>query len=251
MFIMAKKRQKQVGFIGLPGEDLFDRFRGAKFIDLDNAYPNVPPVGADVLPQNTCAIIKRIVANGLAMKLDAILLDDGRGKCDMARMAAYILEKRSKAQVVRAANKNTIGKGAPICDSNLPPGEKARRILDGLTEPIKTDDLVFEPSPPAALWGVPAADLSLYDLFPAGTRLLGWFRCMENRTPALEELELEVKPGVPTVFFAQTFCHKNIIARHLANIHEGLYVDADGVISSSVRAKIEAFLKFNVVNKGR
>jgi hypothetical protein len=80
---------------------------------------------------------------------------------------------------------------------------------------------------------------------------LGWFRCLENRTPALEKLELEVTTGVPTVFFAQTFCHKNIMARHLATTHDGLDVDADGVISSSVRAKVEAFLKFNINDKGR
>jgi len=248
---MARKRQKLVGFIGWPAEEAFESFCGAQLIDLDNAYPNVPSAGADVLPQNTCAIVKRIVSNGLALKLDAIILDDGPGKCDMARMAGHILEKRANAPVIRAANSNSIGKGTPICDSTLPPGEKARRILDGLVEDVQTDDLIFEPHPPAAIWGVPAADLTLYDLFPAGTRLLGWFRCLENRTPALEKLEREVTTGAPTIFFAQTFCHKNIMARHLATIHDGLYVDADGVISSSVRAKIEAFLKFNVKDKGR
>ena len=248
---MGEDRQKLVGFIGWPAEEVLRSFRGARLIDLDNAYPGIPPAGADVLPQNTCAIIKRIVANGLAMKLDAIILDDGPGKCDMARMAAHVLEKRANARVIRAPNSNTVGKGTPICDSTLPPGEKARRILDGLVDEIKTDDLIFEPDPPAAIWGVPAADLSLYDLFPAGTRLLGWFRCLENRTPALETLEIEVTTRTPTVFFAQTFCHKNIMARHLATLHDGLYVDADGIISSSVRAKIEAFLKFNVKEKGR
>jgi len=243
---MGKERNKIVGFVGWPSEEAFERFPGAKFVDLDNAYPDVPAAGADILPQNTCAIIKRIVSNGLAMQLDAILVDDGPGKCDMARMVAYILERNTKAKIIRARNDNLEGRGTPICDSTLPPSEKAARILDSLTKRVETDDLVYEPDPPVAIWGAPAADLSLYDLFPPGAKLSGWFRCLENRTPALEELELEVSPCVPTVFFAQTFCHKNIIARHLANVHGGLYVDADGVIGSSARAKIEAFLKFNV-----
>ncbi len=250
LYVMGVGNRKLVGFVGLPAQAAFERFGGAEFVDLDNAYPGVPPAGADVLPQNTCAIIKRIVANGLAMPLDAILVDEGPGKCDMSRMAAYILENRTNAKVIRATNDNIEGRGTPVCDSTLAPSEKVVRIFDGLVKEVKTDDLEPEPSPPVAVWGVPAADLAFYDLFPPGTRLLGWFRCLENRTPALEKLELEVTPDVPTIFFAQTFCHKNIIARHLANLHGGLYVDADGVVSSSVKAKIEAFLEFNVKVKG-
>ena len=72
--------------------------------------------------------------------------------------------------------------------------------------------------------------------------MLGWLRCFENRTPADLNLECLVPAGVPTVFFAQTFCSKNILARHLARRHNGLYVDSDGTLSRSERAKIEAFL---------
>jgi hypothetical protein len=53
-----------------------------------------------------------------------------------------------------------------------------------------------------------------------------------------------VPEGVPTVFYAQTFCPKNVVAQHLARRHDGLHVDADGVLSQSVKAKIEAFLRF-------
>lgn len=240
-----------MGFVGWPNEKALKSFGKARLIDLDNFFPETPSVGADVVPQNTCAIIKRIVSNGIYMKLDAIVVDDGPGKCDAARMAAYMLESLAKAPVILAPNKNRKSRGTPICDSTLPAKEKAIRILDGLTMPIKTDDAHFEPNPPAAIWGVPCADLSLYDLFPPGTRFLGWFRCLENRTPALEELELEIDPNTPTVYFAQTFCHKNILARHLATKYRGLYVDVDGAVTSSVRAKIEAFLKFNAKIKGR
>jgi len=244
--IMAERSEKLVGFAGWPDPGAFDDFPGARLVDLDNFFPDVPPAGADIIPQNTCAIIKRVLANGLSLPLDAVVLDDSPGKCDMARMVARVLEDRLEIPVIIAKNENRRGEGTPISDSKLPPREKAQRILDGLTGQAATDDLAYEPRPPAAIWGVPAADLSLYELFPPGSRLLGWFRCLENRTPGLEKLEFEVHPGIPTVFFAQTFCHKNIIARHLSYKYGGLYVDADGVITSSVRAKIEAFLRFNV-----
>jgi len=60
-------------------------------------------------------------------------------------------------------------------------------------------------------------------------------------------LEMYVPAGLPTIFFAQTFCPKNVIAHHLARKHDGLHVDADGVMSQPVRAKIEAFLRFRRV----
>jgi hypothetical protein len=104
-----------------------------------------------------------------------------------------------------------------------------------------------ESRPSAAFWGVPAADFGIYDLFPDGTQVLGWTRCLENRTPADWELELWVPERVPTVFFAQTFCAKNLVAQHLAHKHDGLYVDVDGVMPQPVRAKIEAFLRFRRV----
>jgi len=238
-------RKSFVGFVGWPAEDALARFKGAKLLDLDNSYPDVQPVSGEDLPNNVCHIVKQVVSNALSLPLEAVVIDDGPGKCDMAGMAGRMLADKLTIPVIFAPNENKEGCGTAISDSTLPTAEKARRILDGLTIPAKMDDVVYETHPPVAVWGVPAADLGLYDLFPDGTRLLGWFRCLENRTPDNEEMEWDVLPGVPTVFFAQTFCHKNILAKHLAKIHGGLYVDADGVITGSVKAKIEAFLKFN------
>jgi hypothetical protein len=161
---------------------------------------------------------------------------------------ATILEDRLDIPVLRTRNDNLKGRGTPLCDSNLPLLKKAERILDGLTDTTHPPDL--EPVvPPAALWGVPASDFELYKLFPDKTRLIGWFRCLENRTPADESLELSVDPDVPTVFFSQAFCHKNILAKHLAARYNGLYVDMDGTLTASVRAKVETFLRFNVWDK--
>lgn len=240
-----KSNKKLVGFVGLPSEDVLSQYADYELVDLDNSYPDVPAAAGQFLPANTCHIIKRVVSNALSLPLHAVIFDDSPGKCDMARMVAGLIKDKISAQVIIAPNKNLKGRGVPICDSTLEPVEKAQRILDGLTGPVKMDDVVYEPNPPAAVWGVPAADLDLYRLFPKGTRLLGWFRCLENRTPADEDLELEVFEDIPTVFFAQTFCHKNILAKHLAEKYSGLYVDADGVLTGAVKAKIEAFLKFN------
>ncbi len=55
-----------------------------------------------------------------------------------------------------------------------------------------------------------------------------------------------VEKDLPTVFFAQTFCAKNQLAKYLANKHNGLYIDIDGTPTNSIKAKIEAFIKVEV-----
>jgi len=242
----------RVGFVGCPSDLGFEavrkRFERIDWVDLDNHHEQATRHSAELLPQNVCSIIKRIVDNALSFDLQAILFDEGYGKCDKARAVANLLENRLDIPVLRTRNDNMEGRGTPLCDSNLPLLEKAEKILAGLTDTNPPPAL--EPvTPPAALWGVPASDFELYKLFPDGTRLIGWFRCLENRTPADESLELSVDPDIPTVFFSQAFCHKNILAKDLAAQHNGLYVDMDGTLTSSVHAKVETFLRFNVGDK--
>jgi hypothetical protein len=66
---------------------------------------------------------------------------------------------------------------------------------------------------------------------------------LEAGVPADLELEMHVDPGVPTVFYAQTFCQKNSLARYLAEKHDGLYIDCDGPLTNSVIAKVQAFIR--------
>jgi len=242
---MAEKKRR-IGFAGCPPESILAPHRKDDLIDLDNVVEGVEPRSESLLPRTTCRIIRRILDNALALGLDEIVIDEGYGKCDSARGLADILEQILEIPIIRTRNENREGAGTPICDSNLPPIRKLELILKGLVTARKLD-LTPEPDPPAAIWGVPAADLSIYEIFPDGTRILGWTRCLENRTPSDWELEMEVSEGVPTVFFAQTFCPKNIIAQHLARVHDGLHADVDGVLSQPVRAKIEAFLHFKNV----
>ena len=72
----------------------------------------------------------------------------------------------------------------------------------------------------------------------------GYYRtgCCENRGD---------DPGLPTVFFTQSFCQKSAFAHNLAREHGGLYVEVDKVMSRSTRAKIEAFLEFNLNRRRR
>jgi len=244
---MAEKKRR-IGFAGCPPESILTPRREAHLIDLDNLIEGVEPRSESLLPRTTCRIIRRILDNALALDLDEIVIDEGYGKCDSARGLADILEQLLDIPMIRTRNENREGAGTPICDSNLPPLRKMELILDGLVSARKLDRTP-EPNPPAAIWGVPAADLSIYEIFPDGTRILGWTRCLENRTPSDWELEMDVPYGVPTVFFAQTFCPKNIIAQHLAQARGGLHVDVDGVLSQPVRAKIEAFLHFKNVRR--
>ena len=240
------KGRKLVGFIGCPPQAVMVRFRDAELVDLDNRQPGVSLTEAkDMLPVNACAIIQRILANTLALRPEVIIFDDGYSKCDNARFLGNVIEDRvPEVRLIRTQNDSTKPAGTPICDSDLLLAEKVNLILDDIISPVHKSGLKPCQAPPAAFWGVPCADEAIYELFPPGTQLLGWLRCFENRTPADLELECYVPADVPTIFFAQTFCSKNILAKHLTKKHNGLYVDSDGVLTRSERAQIEAFLHF-------
>jgi hypothetical protein len=103
--------------------------------------------------------------------------------------------------------------------------------------------------PTAGFWGVPPRDFSILELFPDTTHIYGWTRCMENKTPANHDLELYCNKSIPTVFYAQSFCAKTALARHLAIRHpHGLYLDSDVTAGGSAKAKIQAFLELSGVN---
>jgi hypothetical protein len=241
-------RRRRIGFVGCPPEEALAPRRQHELIDLDNQFPGVPARSEPLLPRTTCRIIRRVLDNALALDLDEIVVDEGYGKCDSARGLAEVLAGLLAIPIVRTQNDNRVGAGTPVSDSTLPVLRKIELILDGLVHPQQTS-VTHEPTPKAAIWGVPAADLSIYELFPDGTQVLGWTRCLENRTPSDWELEMHVPAGRPTVFFSQTFCPKGIVAQHLARRYDGLAVDADGVLSQPVRAKIEAFLRFRGVSR--
>jgi hypothetical protein len=241
------RKKRRIGFVGLPPDEVLAPRRSETLIDLDNLVEGVSLRSEASLPRTTCRIIRRVYDNALALDLDEIVIDEGYGKCDAARGLAELLADTLSIPVIRTQNDNRVGAGTPICDSDLPLRRKMELILEGIVNPAPSLPQVGNLRHGAAFWGVPAADFSIYDLFPDGTQVLGWTRCLENRTPADWELEMWAPEGVPTVFFAQTFCAKGLAAQHLARKHNGLFVDVDGVMPQPVRAKIEAFLRFRGV----
>jgi hypothetical protein len=242
---MPLGKRRRIGFAGCPPEEVLAPLRGEKLVDLDNLVEGVAHRSEALLPRTTCRIIRRILDNALALGLDEIVIDEGYGKCDTARGLADVLEELLDIPIIRTRNESRISAGTPISDSELPLVRKIELILDGLVRPpVAAHGYAPQAHPPAAIWGVPAADFAIYQLFPDGAQVLGWTRCLENRTPADWEVESYVPEGVPTVFLAQTFCPKNVVAAHLARKHNGLHVDVDGALSQPVRAKVEAFLRF-------
>jgi len=203
---------------------------------------------APFLPRVYCAILRTVVLNALHLTLDAIYIDVGPGKCDCALHTATVLQDMLDIPVHKTRNDDTTAFGNPISRTKLDLLQKFERITEGVKTATKPSDQPSACTPTAGFWGVPPRDFSILELFPDTTHIYGWTRCMENKTPADHELELHFNPDVPTVFYAQSFCAKTALARHLALNHpHGLCLDSDVTAGSSAKAKIQAFLELSGV----
>ena len=216
----------------------------AVWIDLDINY-DYPQT--KIIPDASCKIIKNIFDNAfyLRERIIKILAPIGKDKCDSAFFASEILRDYG-FEIENFANEDVLPLSqlppTPVCDSNLPLREKIECITAGIIEPATTASLILC-KPRFGFWGVPPNDLSLLELFPNETQVLGWCRCVEAKNPANIELEMFMPEDLPTIFYTQTFCAKNQLAKYLADKHNGLYIDVDGWVNNSTRAKIEAFLE--------
>ena len=242
------------GIVGMPPLAVIRELNVHNVIihDLDT-----PMIKADMeltspyLPRVYCAILRTVVLNALHLDLDAVYVDVGPGKCDCALHVATVLEDMLDLPVIRTKNEDSQGFGTPISESGISLLAKLERITEG----VKNATRPVDPPPPclptAGFWGVPPRDFSILALFPDTTHVYGWTRCMENKTPANHKLELAYNPDVPTVFYAQSFCAKTALARHLALKHpHGLFLDSDVTAGGSAKAKIQAFLELSGVFSG-
>ncbi|MFC1837579.1 hypothetical protein ACFLYW_02740 [Thermodesulfobacteriota bacterium] len=245
---------KNVGIVGMPPLDIIRDLNECSAVihDLDT-----PMIKADIdltapyLPRVYCAILRTVVLNALHLKLDAIYIDTGQGKCDCALHVATVLEDMLSIPVHRTTNEDMAGYGTPICRSSMGLLQKFERITDGVKTVEKPGGSPEPCNPTAGFWGVPPRDFSILELFPDSTHIYGWTRCMENKTPADHALELHYNPDIPTIFYAQSFCAKTALARHLADKHpHGLYLDSDVTAGTSAKAKIQAFLELSGVELG-
>lgn len=242
---------RDIGIVGVPPRNLIRQMnrQGAIIHDLDALLVRTDLEAATgYLPKVYCAILRTVVLNALNLRLDAIVIDVGPGKCDNALHVATILKDTLPIPVLETRNLDTEGTGYHICRSRLPLLEKMERLTAGVKIADPPPSQLLPCSPVAGFWGVPPRDFSLLELFPDATHIYGWSRCMENKTPADHRLEAHYRPEVPTVFFAQSFCAKTALAQHLAQKHpRALYLDTDVAAGSSAKAKIQAFLELSGV----
>ncbi|NOX26561.1 MAG: hypothetical protein GXP59_10730 [Deltaproteobacteria bacterium] len=240
-----------IGIVGVPPlaviKDL--RSRWAVIHDLDaKLVPDSIDGVSPYLPKVYCAILRTVMLNALHLDLDAIYIDVGPGKCDSALHISTILADILKIPVIRTRNRDDKNFGFPVCQSRLNLLDKFLRITAGVQcvkLTARTADIKSCP-PKAGFWGVPPRDFSVLAPFPDHTHIYGWTRCMENKTPANEELERYCNPAVPTIFFAQSFCAKTALAKFLADRHPmALFLDVDYHTSGSAKAKVQAFLELS------
>lgn len=238
-----------VGIVGVPPHAVIRALNDAKVMihDLDARLVTASIDGVSpLLPKVYCAILRTVVLNALHLKLDAIVIDVGPGKCDCALHVSTILKEILTIPVIRTRNVDAVAFGTPISKVRQDLTEKFLAITEGVKHATVAPCQFKSCKPKAGFWGVPPRDFSLLESFPATTHIYGWTRCMENKTPADEVLEAYCNPKVPTVFFAQSFCAKTALAKFLADRHpQALYLDVDFVTSSSAKAKVQAFLELS------
>ena len=248
------KNYKKVGIVGMPPLQVIRELaaNNVAINDLDT-----PLVKADIestapyLPRVYCAILRTVVLNALNVSLDAIFIDVGPGKCDCALHVATVLQDMLDIPVHKTINEDRDGFGTSICTTKMALTEKFLLITEGVQSAIPASKNYPPCQPTAGFWGVPPRDFSILKLFPETTHIFGWTRCMENKTPADYELEMVFDPDIPTIFYAQSFCAKTALARHLAEKHpHGLYLDSDVTAGGSAKAKIQAFLELSGVDLG-
>ncbi len=239
-----------VGIVGVPPLSVMATLEksGATILDLDESI-----VKRDMeetilyLPRVYCAILRTVAMNSFHLDLQAIVIDVGPGKCDAALHVATILADRLPIRVIKTKNNDNTSFGTPLCKAEIALPEKIERICSSIQNTARHERLPACRAT-AGFWGVPPRDFSLLALFPPTTHVYGWARCMENKTPADLDLESHYNPALPTVFYAQSFCAKTALAKHLASQHpRALFLDSDITAGSSVRAKIQAFLELSGV----
>ena len=240
-----------IGIVGVPPLAVIEDLNRQQAIihDLDaKLVPDSIDGVSPYLPKVFCAILRTVMLNALRLDLDAIYIDVGPGKCDSALHVSTILAESLHIPVIRTRNMDSEDFGFPICQSGLSLTDKFLRITEGVKSgqcPTPTADTA-PCRPTAGFWGVPPRDFSILAPFPDLTHIYGWTRCMENKTPANEDLERDYNPAIPTIFFAQSFCAKTALGKFLADQHpRALFLDVDYHTSGSAKAKIQAFLELS------
>lgn len=242
------KREYRVGFVGVPPLELINnlktKHKNITWFDLDE--PNFKKANICLgIPKTTCKIIQTIYLNFLEINLDLLIATTGKSKCDFMEYLIPIFKSlKPSLEIIKTPNNDKEIKDQIICKSNISLISKFKLICSSVVKDIDKKNLI-ESKTKAAFWGVPPYDYSILELFPNGTKIFGWTRCMEAKVPSNLDLELFVDKDTPTVFYSQLFCAKSILAKDLAKKNNGLFVESDGMIDNSTKEKISAFLELN------
>ena len=246
---------QKIGFWGYPHpekiQDIKRKYPNAEWIDLDIdfGYPKTT-----ILPESYCKIIKNIIDNSIYIKPDLIVAPIGKDRCDSGWFASKILQDLGFDVITTIFEKLNNKRDIIICKSNMPLFDKISKITANIISQnkesyqhsiIPENNTSSNPQFTPGFWGVPPNDLNILILFPDTTHVYGWTRCVEAGTPADLDLEMYVNPNVPTVFYSQAFCSKAQLAKYLADKYNGLYIDIDDYATTSIKAKIEAFLRLS------
>ncbi len=249
---MGDTHKAVVGIVGVPPLAVMTdlKHQNSHIVDLDEPQGKIDLEAASpFLPRVYCGILRTVIANCLTLQPDIIYIDTGAGKCDCAVHTATILKDiLPQTELIQTRNQDCVNFGTPLCRAEMNLVEKMSAITSGVQGVEKYQD-ILPCRPSAGFWGVPPRDFSLLSLFPDTTHIYGWARCMENKTPDNPTMESYYNPDIPTVFFAQSFCAKTALARHLATKHPyALYLDCDITAGNSAKAKIQAFLELSGVS---
>jgi hypothetical protein len=182
----------------------------------------------------------------LSRNIVAIVADVGEGKCDRGRYAAFLL-REAGFNVIESRFPPEEFENRPLvyatAEGSL--AERIDRIMGTVIQPSSSVNQARVCEPTHGFWGVPPHDFRILDIFPPTTHIYGWTRCVEAGNPGDLEMECYVDETVPTVFFTQSFCAKQDLAHHLAEKHDGLFVDCHRNVNNSILSKVEAFIKLS------
>ncbi|MBN2339973.1 MAG: hypothetical protein JXX29_09180 [Deltaproteobacteria bacterium] len=250
---IIEKDIRVIGFYGAPPREALEaaarQFPLAQFFDLDIFF-DAPQ--NKLLPDAYCHIIRNCVDNALAAKhqLLCVVAATGEEKCDAGRYAARLLSAHLDGPVISTTNTKGGTPAQPLlCEAKGSLKQRAVRIMESIIEPLseqeRSNAFISRCEPTVGFWGTPPHPIEVLDLFPPTTHIFGWTRCVEQNTPADLNLEMTVNESLPTVYFAQGFCAKALLARDLAQKTGGMFVDTHDTLGAATMAKIEAFIRLS------
>ena len=241
---------KIIGYYGFPARSLLARARavygeGLPLVDLDVDH-GAP--GSGLLPRASCRIISNIMDNAVMLsdRLAVVVAAIGEDKCDSGRNIAFLLKGMGFEVIESRFSEEEYEDREPVyCTSRGPLPERINAIMETVVDPSPPADPPRRCEPTHGFWGVPPNDFRILELFPPTTHIYGWIRCVEAGRPSDLDLEYHVDPGVPTVFFTQSFCAKQGLAHYLAERSGGIEVDCHREVNDSILAKVEAFIRLS------